>query len=125
MFDKTNRRDPSGFHLDLYTRAILTIIAISLGVLVLRPALSPVSVKAQSETPALYIEPGTTSIRNPDGSAQGAGKVVIDLRTGDIWGFPTISPLSVYPIDGSTTKPPTIKPIYLGRFDFSAIRRTP
>lgn len=125
MLDKTNRRDPSGFRLDFYTRAILTIIAISLGVLVLRPALSPVPVQAQSETPALYIEPGTTTIRKPDGSAQGAGKVVIDLRTGDIWGFPTISPISVYPIDGSATKPPTIKPIYLGRFDFSAMRRMP
>ena len=125
MFEKTNRRDSMGFRLDLYTRAILTTIAISLGVLVLRPALTPIAVQAQSETPALFIEPGTTSIRNPDGSFQGAGKVVVDLRTGDIWGFPTISPLTVYPMDGSATKPPTIKPIYLGRFDFSAMKRMP
>ena len=125
MFEKTNRRDSMGFRLDLYTRAILTTIAISLGVLVLRPALTPIAVQAQSETPALFIEPGTTSIRNPDGSFQGAGKVVVDLRTGDIWGFPTISPLTVYPMDSSATKPPTIKPIYLGRFDFSAMKRMP
>jgi len=30
------------------------------------------------------VEPGYTTLREPDGSAQMYGKMVIDMRTGDI-----------------------------------------
>jgi hypothetical protein len=110
---------------DLYTKAVLTAIAVLLGVLALRPAVSPVSVQAQSEVSDLYIEPGIIGIRKPDGGTQGEGKMVIDRRTGDVWGFPTILAGAPYPIDGGSSKPPTSKPTYLGRFDFSAIKRIP
>ncbi len=39
--------------------------------------------------------------------------MVIDLKTGEVWGFPTI-----YTVNN---KPPVAKPAYLGRFDFSAM----
>jgi hypothetical protein len=105
----------------LYDRIVLTIIAALLAVLALRPAFVPQPVRAQAEYSPLYIEPRTTTLRKPDGSTQVQGKVVIDLRTGDIYGFPTLSSLP-YPVDGTSSKPPVSEPMYLGRFDFSKIR---
>ncbi|MGH9667664.1 MAG: hypothetical protein ACRD9L_24880, partial [Bryobacteraceae bacterium] len=58
---------------DLYTKLALTAITILLGILVLRPATHPAPVEARSTTPNLYIEPGTTMIRRPDGSSLGEG----------------------------------------------------
>ncbi len=58
-----------------------------------------------------YVEPGYTTIRKPDGTAQMYGKVVIDMRNGDIWGFPTLTQ-SPYPIDSAQTKPPKSHPLY-------------
>jgi len=77
-------------------------------------------VEAQSPNVSLYIEPGTVTIRTPDGGGTiGDGKMVIDLKTGNVWGFPTNLTGSPYPVDPITNKPPVSKPIYLGRFDFS------
>jgi hypothetical protein len=47
---------------------------------------------------------------------------MIDLRNGDIWGFPTKSMLP-YPVDPLRKDSPVVKPVYLGRFDLSAARR--
>ena len=108
----------------LCTNVILTAIAVFLGVLALRPLVRPAPVAAQSGADPywLYIEPRTTVLRKPDGSAQVQGKVVIDLRTGDIWGFPTLEGVP-YPIDRMKSAPPVSEPIYLGKFDFSKMRR--
>lgn len=105
-----------------YTTFLLTLIAFFLGLIALRPMASPGVVSAQTDRLSLYIEPGTTVIRNPDGLQQVEGKVVIDMKTGDIWGFPTLSG-APYPVDMTHATPPTSAPIYLGRFDFS--RMTP
>jgi hypothetical protein len=43
--------------------------------------------------------------------------MVVDLRTGKIWGFPTTTQ-DPYPITNTTTTPPTSHPFYLGRFAF-------
>jgi hypothetical protein len=59
-----------------YAQAMLTIIAILLGVIALRPAATPPPVQAQALVPEYYLEPGTTMIRQPDGMAQNEGKVV-------------------------------------------------
>ena len=107
---------------DSYTKVVLTAIAALLAVLVLRPVAGPSAVQAQSSNPSIYVEPGTTLIRKPDGTQQTDGKVFIDLRTGDIWGFPTLSG-TPYPIDSTNTKPPVSQPIYLGRFDVSKMQR--
>ena len=110
---------------DLYTRSVLTAIAILLGILVLRPATHPAPVEAQSTTPSLYIEPGATLIRRPDGSSLGEGKMVVDLKTGDIWGFPTSTVGSLYPVGIPNGKTPVTKAVYLGRFDFASMTRVP
>jgi hypothetical protein len=105
----------------LYTKAVLTVIALLLAVLALQPVFAPKPVKADTEFPYLYIEPRTTLLRKPDGTAQMEGKVVIDLRTGDVYGFPTLSS-APYPVDTLNPKPPVSQPMYLGRFDFSKIK---
>jgi hypothetical protein len=105
-----------------YLKAVLTAIAVLLGILVLRPATDPPHVQAQSEYDYLYIEPGTTMLRKTDGSGQVLGKVVIDRRTGDVWGFPT-STNAPYPVVVTSHEPPVSKPMYLGKFDFAAIKR--
>ncbi len=80
------------------------------------------SVQAQSsEAYPFYIEPGVTTIRKPDGSAQMYGKVVIDMRNGDVWGFPTVSQ-TPYPLDPVQTKPPKSSPMYLGKFMFDQVK---
>lgn len=108
---------------EIYTQAILTVIAIMLAVIALRPAMNPSPVAAQQpEAAYLYIEPRTTTLRKPDGTAQMEGKVVINMRTGDIWGFPTLTS-APYPIDTTKTEPPVSEPMYLGRFDFAKMQR--
>jgi hypothetical protein len=110
--------------LDRYTKAVLTTIAILLGILALRPAADPPSVGAQSDYSSFFIEPGTTILRNLDGRGEVQGKVVIDRRNGDIWGFPTRTS-APYPVVVTSSEPPISKPMYLGRFDFSAMKRPP
>jgi hypothetical protein len=111
--------------LDLYTKAVLTAITLLLAVLALQSTLHTVPVLADSDQPHFYIEPGITNLRKTDGSSLGDGKVVIDLRNGDVWGFPTVQFGALYPVDISTNKPPTATPTYLGRFDFSAMKQMP
>jgi hypothetical protein len=86
---------------------------------VFQPA--PVLAQVEEGYP-FYVEPGYTTIRKPDGTAQMFGKVVIDMRNGDIWGFPTTTQ-SPYPIDSAQTKPPKSYPIYLGKFMFEAAKK--
>ena len=107
---------------DAYTQIVLTSIAILLALLVLRPSRELPVVQAQTERAAYYIEPSITSLRDPNGLADTQGKVVVDLRTGDIWGFPT-SPTLPYPVDLNKSQPGISKPMYLGNFDFSAMKR--
>src|SRR3954471_17896158 len=106
----------------LYTKCVLTSIAILLLILVLQPAIRPTVASAQSDYSYLYIEPRTTIIRRPDGGAQMQGKVVIDLRNGEIWGFPTLTS-APYPVDTTKPVPPVSEPMYLGKFDFSKMER--
>ncbi len=103
-----------------YTQLILTVIAVLLAILVVRQYDVPALVQAQS--PEIYVEPGYTNLRRPDGLAQVQGKMVVNLNTGEIWGFPTITG-GPYPIDGGKSTPPVSKPMYLGKFDFAAMHR--
>ena len=80
----------------------------------------PVAVQAQSSTRSIYIEPGVTMLRAPDGSRQVLGKVVVDLRNGNVWGFPTTTQ-QPYPIDVTQQTPPKSTPFRLARFDLSAM----
>ncbi|MGI8770845.1 MAG: hypothetical protein ACR2JE_05370 [Acidobacteriaceae bacterium] len=98
------------------TNLLLLLIAIALCVIALRPFLTPATAGAASGEPyPFYIEPGTTMLRAPDGSRQVYGKVMVDLRNGKIWGFPTLTP-DPYPSNPTDTKPTTSRPFLLGRF---------
>jgi hypothetical protein len=108
--------------LDVFSKVLLLLIVAFLGVLVVRPVFQPEPVRAQAgEAYPFYVEPGYTTIRKPDGSSQVLGKVFIDMRTGDIWGFPT-SAQSPYPIDVTQPKPPKSYPMYLGKFMFDSAK---
>jgi hypothetical protein len=98
---------------------LLSIIALALVAIAVRPIFAPRPAEAQSNTPyPFYIEPGSELLRAPDGSKQVYGKVVVDLSTGKIWGFPTNAPQS-YPIAGiQNNKAPISRPFELGRFAF-------
>jgi hypothetical protein len=94
---------------------MLVVIAALLGMIVFRPIVHPAPLQAQaSEAYPFYLEPGYTTQRKPDGTGQVYGKVAIDMRNGDICGFPT-TVQGPYPIDNGKTLPPKSHPFVLGR----------
>ena len=102
--------------IDWLVKSLLAIIAILLGVIAVRPYVVPNAVAAQNgASPTFYIEPGTTMLRAPEGDRQVLGKVIIDLRNGNVWGFPTLAQ-TPYPAAGSSGSPPTSHPFLLGNF---------
>jgi hypothetical protein len=54
-------------------------------------------------------------LRAPDGSKQMYGRVMIDMRTGTVWGFPT-GGTDVFPTNAMSSKPAISHPFALGRF---------
>ncbi len=108
--------------MDTYTKVVLTWITLFLGAIAIRPIVSPAPAFASLSPADLYIEPGVQSLRAPDGSKDVFGKVVVDLRTGAIWGFPT-GTKSPYPIVPTQSQPPVSRPFLLGHFEFSALDR--
>jgi hypothetical protein len=99
------------------TDILLLLIAISLLAIAARPYLRPEAARADSEPYPFYIEPGTQMLRAPDGSQQVLGRVVIDMRNGKVWGFPTSS-TDVYPTNPMNSKLQVSHPFPLGRFAF-------
>jgi hypothetical protein len=108
--------------IDNYTRVVLTAIALLLAVIAFRPIANPTSAAAQSIGQDLYVEPGVYMLRAPDGMKQQLGKVMVDLHTGNIWGFPTSSD-TPYPVKVSGSAPPVSEPFRLGRYDLDAMHR--
>ena len=109
---------------DRFAKTMLVVIAGLLGVLVFHPVFQPAPVLADHDSAhphPFYVEPGYTALRKPDGNTV-YGKMVIDLRNGDVWGFPTIVQ-GPYPIDVMSNKPVQSHPIYLGQFVFSEVTR--
>jgi hypothetical protein len=103
-------------NIDWGVKSLLLVIAVSLSAIALRPYLAPPVVKAQSgDAHEVYVEPGTVMLRAPDGSRQVLGKVVVDLRNGNVWGFPTMTQ-DPYPSSGAQTTPQTSHPFLLGKF---------
>src|ERR1017187_2749023 len=105
--------------LDWFVKLMLLMIVLLLAAVVFRPVVQPVPVQAQTvDSRSFYVEPGYTMLRKPDGSGQMYGKVMIDMRTGDIWGFPTLVE-GPYPVDVAKSEPPKSHPMYLGKFVLS------
>ena len=81
---------------DAVTNFLLLVIAIALIAIAVRPYVDPAPALAQSASAhAFYIEPGVQMLRYPDGTGQVYGKVVVDLRSGKVWGFPTGTPIRI------------------------------
>jgi hypothetical protein len=90
---------------DKLTNILLSLIAVALLAIAVRPAVTPRPVAAQSNSERqLFFEPGVQMLHAPDGSRNVYGKVVVDLRTGDVWGFPTPTG-KPYPFNPTNTKP--------------------
>lgn len=105
--------------IDWFVKTLLFTITIFLGVLALRPLLLPPAVSAQGpEVYPFYIEPGIVMLRAPDGSRQVYGRMVVDLRNGKVWGFPTLTQ-DPYPVDAMSSTQPTSRPFLLAKFAFS------
>ncbi len=106
-----------------FAKLMLVLVVVFLGVLAFRPFVQPVAVQAQSSNEhAFYVEPGYTMLRKPDGTGQMYGKVMIDMRTGDVWGFPTGAEIP-YPVNTAKSEPPKSHPMYLGKFVLSEANR--
>ena len=104
---------------DRFVKILLLVIAVSLSSIAVRPYVDSTVVRAGSgDGQPFYIEPGTAMLRAPNGSQQVLGKVVVDMRNGNIWGFPTFTQ-DPYPAAGANTTPPTSHPFLLGKFAFS------
>jgi hypothetical protein len=102
---------------DLVSKLLLSVIAIALVAIAIRPYMAPGAARAQSTTYPVYIEPGVQMLKTSDGSKQVYGRMVVDLRTGKIWGFPTMT-TDPYPFNALNSKPQTSHPFELGRFAF-------
>jgi hypothetical protein len=103
---------------DFVSKLLLTIIAIALSAIAIRPYVAPHPAHAQSSTAyPVFIEPGVQMLKTSDGSKQLYGRMVVDLRTGKIWGFPTMT-TDPYPFNALNSKPQTSHPFELGRFAF-------
>ncbi|HEX4286374.1 MAG TPA: hypothetical protein VHZ28_14875 [Terracidiphilus sp.] len=107
---------------DRYTKIVLTAIALALTAIACRPLIRPSPALAGVSASDLYIEPGVYSLRSPDGTRSQLGKVVVDLRTGKIWGYPT-GTSAPYPLFAGSSEPPTSKPYLLGKFDLDAMEK--
>ena len=105
--------------IDWFVKTFLFVIAVFLGVTALRPLLVPAAVHAQGpEVYPFYIEPGVVMLRAPDGSRQVYGRMVVDLRNGKVWGFPTMTQ-DPYPTNAMSNTAPTSHPFLLAKFAFS------
>ena len=108
--------------LNTLVKVLLIANLLLLIALVLHPVVQPAPVQAQTASRDFYVEPGYTMLRKPDGTGQMYGKMMVDMRTGDIWGFPTLAE-GPYPVDNTKAEPPKSRPIYLGKFVLSEATR--
>jgi len=101
---------------DFVVKLLLLVIAASLSAMAVHLYLAPPVVQAQSGASGpVYVEPGTFMLRSPDATRSVLGKVVVDLRTGNIWGFPTLQQ-DPYPAPAVDTNTPVSRPFLLGKF---------
>jgi hypothetical protein len=99
---------------DFVVKLLLLVIAVSLSAIAVHLYVAPAVVEAQSGH-SLYFEPGTFTLRAPDASRSVLGKVAVDLRNGNVWGFPTLQ-TDPYPAPGVDTNPPVSHPFLIGKF---------
>ncbi|MDR3674726.1 MAG: hypothetical protein P4N24_04510 [Acidobacteriota bacterium] len=107
--------------IDWFVKFLLLVIAIFLGVIALRPYMAPPKVEAQSGgVYPLYIEPGEVRIGAPDGVHGAIGKLVIDRRNGNVWGFPGFDQVP-RPLGESSSTPLVSHPFLVGKYAFADV----
>jgi hypothetical protein len=102
---------------DWMMKFLLAVIAVALSAIAIRPYVAPQVAQAESTAYPVYIEPGVQMLKSADGRKQVYGRMVVDLRTGKIWGFPTVTS-DPYPFNALGSKPTTSHPFELGSFAF-------
>ncbi len=108
---------------DWTTKLLLLAIVVFLGVLVFRPVVQPQPVFAQDATAYPFqIMQGMVTLRKADGT-QTWGKVAVDMRNGDVWGFPMPAQNTPYPVYGPSDTPKVSHPMYLGKMALSEATR--
>ena len=109
--------------LDWFVKLLLLVIAILLAVVTFRPVVHPAPVLAQNGSPyPFHIEQGTISLRKADGTTTW-GKIVVDMRNGDVWGFPVKAQNTPYPIFGPGDGSKVSHPMFLGRMAFEEVQQ--
>jgi len=107
--------------MDRSVKLLLLVIAIATSVIALRPYIAPAPVNAQAHAVyPFFIEPGTAMLRTPDGRRHEVGKVVVDMRNGNVWGFPTNTP-DPYPFNPTSSSLITSHPFLLGKYALSDV----
>jgi hypothetical protein len=97
--------------IDGIVKFLLLVIAIFLGVIALRPYVTPPVVQAQSSGGyPVYFAPTAVMLTTPNGGA--LGRVAIDLRNGNVWGFPGFTQDAVVGFDKTL---PISHPVLLGK----------
>lgn len=103
------------------TNVLHGLIAMALMVLAARPYTAPAVVHADDKSfDPLYVEPGVQMLRLAKGG-QVLGKVVVNLRTGNVYGFPT-GTSDTYPVSPIDNKPQNSHAIPLGHFALDEAR---
>ncbi len=86
-----------------------------------------VHAQSQSLQRDLFLEPGTQMLVDPSGRQNVLGKVVIDLNTGNVWGFPTFSgnsyPTALTSGNLGAANVPVSRPFLLAKYDFAAMTK--
>jgi hypothetical protein len=109
--------------LDWFVKVLLLVIAILLAVVAFRPVVHPAPVLAQGGSPyPFHIEQGTVSLRKADGTTTW-GKIVVDMRNGDVWGFPVKAQNTPYPVFGPGDSSKVSHPMFLGRMAFEEVQQ--
>jgi hypothetical protein len=94
---------------DWLVKSLLLLTAVFLGIIALRPYLAPPVVRAQSEVvyPITFGPSRVLTLNN----AVIEGNVVVDLRNGNVWGFP----LFAQPSGTFDKSLPVSHPVLVGR----------
>ena len=110
---------------DFLTKLFLALIAVLLAAIVFRPLAQPQPALAQGgDAYPFQLLEGTVTLKPPDGG-QTWGKVAVDMRTGDVWGFPFQAQNTPFPVYGPSDTPKVSHPMYLGKMAFSEAVRHP
>lgn len=103
------------------TQFLLGTIALALAWIAATPFVRAPAVHADTQSfDPFYVEPGVSLLRIPNGG-QVLGKVMVNLRTGAIYGFPT-GTTDPYPVSPVDNKQQVAHPIPLGRFALEEAR---